>query len=235
MKLKSIVVLSAAVVMAGLPVFAKSKTAKKFAVNSEKSLEVFLTFDEETESYTAKGNPVTGDGFEGKGLVFDGSDDYLELDKKILEGDGLTFSVNIKPESWAYWERIFDFGNGSDCDVWLGLDQATKALRLAAGSATVLAPLPETGKWTTVTVTFGEKNAAIYIDGKLSQKLSKGVSPKKVLATVKGIYVGKSNWNDPLYRGTMDNIFVASRILSAEEVQAVAAGFINTDSAGYQK
>ena len=84
MKLKSIVVLSAAVVMAGLPVFAKSKTAKKFAVNSEKSLEVFLTFDEETESYTAKGNPVTGDGFEGKGLVFDGSDDYLELDKKIL-------------------------------------------------------------------------------------------------------------------------------------------------------
>ena len=50
MKLKSIVVLAAAVVMTGLPVFAKSKTAKKFAVNLEKSLEVFLTFDAETES-----------------------------------------------------------------------------------------------------------------------------------------------------------------------------------------
>ncbi|MCR5217365.1 LamG domain-containing protein [Treponema sp.] len=236
MKLKSIVLVSAALLAGSLPVFAKKSSAKKFAVNAEESAVLYLTFDSENEAgFTYKGSPVKGEGLNGQALVFDGQDDYLELDKKILEGEGLTFSVNIKAESWSYWERIFDFGNGSDCDVWLGYDQATKALRLAAGRASALAPLPPVNEWTNVTVTFGEKNAVIYVNGKLSQKLSIGVSPQKVLASVKGIYVGKSNWNDPMFKGSMDDIFIATRVFSAEEVASLAAGIVDTSSIGYQK
>lgn len=231
MKFKSILLAGIA-----LSAFCFPLSAQKFNINVEKSECLFLTFDSEKESgFNLKGSPEKVKGIKDNSLLFDGQDDFIELDKSILDAKGLTFSLDIKPESWSYWQRIFDFGNGADCDVWLGYDQATKALRLAAGSASVLAPLPKVDEWTCVTVTFAEDNAALYINGKLSQKLSIGVSPEKVLQTVKGVYIGKSNWNDPMFKGMMDNIFICKRVLSEKEVLTLSKGIIDTSSIGYQK
>lgn len=71
--------------------------------------------------------------------------------------------------------RVFDIGDGSQCDVWCGMDFNTKMLRMdvfgAAGNVTILSPLPPTGQWTHIAATFGNGSAALYVNGKLAQKL----------------------------------------------------------------
>ena len=155
-------------------------------------------------------------------LYLDGQNNWIILDKKILDGDGFTLSIDVNPERWEFWQRIYDIGNGGDCDMWLGLDQTTKALRFSCGDVTCLAPLPETGKWTTVTTVFGKGRTYLYINGKLSQSVICSLTTARLKETVKGLYIGKSNWNDPLFKGAVDNLFISGKALSEKEVAGLS-------------
>lgn len=170
-----------------------------------------------------------------KYLYLDGEGAHLTLDKSILDGEGFTLSIKINPERWEYWQRVFDIGNGGDCDVWLGKDKATKALRFSCADISCFAKLPETGKWTVITVTFGDGDARIYVDGNLSQSVECSLTTERLKSGVKGLYIGRSNWNDPYFKGMIDDLFISGRVLSESEIKKLASGIIEGTAAGLEK
>ena len=41
------------------------------------------------------------------------------------------------------------------------------------------------------------------------------------------LFIGRSNWApDPLFKGSMDDVFLATRKLSAKEIKSVYAGVV---------
>ena len=74
---------------------------------------------------------------------------------------------------------------------------------------------------------FGNGSAALYVNGKLAQKLPCPVKTADIAATATGIYIGRSNWAaDPLFNGAMDNVLVANRIFSDTQIAQLALGAV---------
>ncbi len=187
---------------------------------------------QEMNVYTgALDGSVLVEGKEGQALQFNGEDEYLTIDSELLSGEGVTIAGWVNPSSWKDWARVFDIGDGSQCDVWCGMDFNTKMLRMdvfgAAGNVTILSPLPPTGQWTHIAATFGNGSAALYVNGKLAQKLPCPVKTADIAATATGIYIGRSNWAaDPLFNGAMDNVLVANRVFSDVQIAQLALGAV---------
>lgn len=165
----------------------------------------------------------------GSAMYFNGEDEYISLDSMVIEGEGCTLAMWVNPTSWKDWARVFDIGNCVE-DAWCGMDWNTKMLRMdligAAGNCSILSPLPVTNKWTHIAAVFGDGKAALYVNGKLAQKLTCPVTTANLAASVNGVYIGRSNWADPLYCGAMDDLLVANRAFSDEEIAAVYNGVV---------
>jgi arabinan endo-1,5-alpha-L-arabinosidase len=219
----------------------------KFAITENSGVVGYYTFSEpiddslEVADHSGSGISVftaaldgseLDDGHDGQGLYFNGSDEYITLDPSVLDGEGFTFCAWLNPESWKAWARVLDIGNQKE-DLWIGMDWGTKLLRMdvigAKGSVSVLSPLPVVGEWTHLAATIDGSVAKLYINGKLAQRIPCRVTPADIGANVQGIYVGASNWPDPLFNGVMDDILVANRALSAGEISAIYNGVTPAD------
>lgn len=172
------------------------------------------------------------DGKIGNALYMNGEDEYLVIEPDLLDGEGFTIAAWVNPSSWRDWARVFDIGDGATCDCWCGMDFETKMMRMdifgpAGEPVKILAPLPTVDKWTHIAAVVDGKSAALFVNGKMSQKLPNSNGPKQLGATVNGIYIGRSNWAaDPLFHGAMDEVIVANRAFSKEEIAALAAGIV---------
>lgn len=219
----------------------------KFVITENSGVVGYYTFSEEiTESLEVadhSGNDIPvytaaldgselDEGYEGDGLYFNGNDEYITLDPSVLDGEGFTFCAWLNPESWKVWARVLDIGNQKE-DLWIGMDWQTRMLRMdvlgAKGSVSVLSPLPPVSEWTHLAATIDGGTAKLYINGQLKQRIPCRIKPADIGANVQGIYVGASNWPDPLFHGIMDNILVANRALSAGEIAAVYKGVVAFD------
>lgn len=213
--------------------------AEPFVIDS--SVVGYYTFDEgvtdnevvdnsgkETNLYTGtieKSEVVAGKN--GKALKFNGDDEYITLEQDQISGDAITISMWINPTQWNAWCRVFDLGDQKS-DLWLGMDGISGMLRVDCvgpdGNITLLGNLPKIGKWTHVAVTLGNGEVALYVNGRLAQKNGNSLTPAQISANATGLYIGRSNWPDPLFKGLMDDILIANRVFSAAEVASVYAG-----------
>ena len=217
-----------------------------YTITGEDNVVGYYTFDEAVEDnevvdhsgnglnvYTgALDGSVTVAGKNGDGLKFAG-DEYITLEPDVLDGEGFTFAAWVKADKWNPWARVFDFGNAKPrSDIFLCNDmRAANMLGLCIEGAgdpvvAVRSPIPVPGKWVHIAATFGNGKVAMYLDGKLTQELSTDVTIEEIRADSQGLYIGRSNWPDPMFEGVMDEILVASRVFSAKEIAQVYAGVI---------
>jgi len=235
------IIAAAAVAMCLLPVFSQNVSAYyTFDDEYDDSGEITSVIDHSGNSLDADTGCLDGsefdDGYEGQGLVFNGTDEFVMLDKSLLSGKGFTFCAWICPQEWRAWMRVLDIGNQIE-DLWIGMDGETGKLRmdvvgqkLGKNGVKVLAPLPEAEEWTHIAATIDGKAAKLYVNGKLMQRIPCPITPAMLQKNVQGLFVGASNWgSDPLFNGIMDNVFVADRALSASEISSIFKGVKNPE------
>ncbi len=173
-------------------------------------------------------NSVTG--VFGKALQFDGVDDYIDLPNGF--GDfvsGISISVWAYPTAAANYCRFIDFGNGPGGETfWLGRIGTSSDLCFevwvtgAAGGRVTAAGAIELNKWQMFTVTCDENGSSkIYKNGQL---ITSGTTFCPSAVTRTNNYIGKSNWNDALYKGYMDDVRIYSYILTSDDVSALYYG-----------
>ncbi|MES2477144.1 MAG: LamG-like jellyroll fold domain-containing protein [Verrucomicrobiota bacterium] len=168
---------------------------------------------------TASGSPAYGTGRIGRGMVFDGVDDFVSLPTAAADYQ------DISVAAWVFWtggtanQRVFDFGN--DTSQYLFLSPNSGGLRFAiknggaeqAVTSTALA----TGQWVHLVVTLGGNTATLYANGAvLGTNNAVTINPGDFKP--KFNHIGKSQWPDPLFNGMIDGFRIYNYAITPAEI-----------------
>ncbi|HEY0499625.1 MAG TPA: LamG-like jellyroll fold domain-containing protein [Kutzneria sp.] len=168
----------------------------------------------------------------GTALKLCGDSEYATLPAGIVNGlHDFTVSAWVNPAQNNNWARLFDFGTGTNDNMFLTLDDGSAirfAITTGGGSAEQrvdgTGTLP-TNTWSLVTVTMSGNTATLYVDGKVV-----GANPNMTLhpadlGTTTQNWLGRSQYSsDPQLNGQVDDFAVYGRALSAADVAGLAAG-----------
>ncbi len=175
----------------------------------------------------------------GSSLKLDGSGNaYATLPTGIVSTlNDFTISTWVKMDGLGSWMRVFDFGTGGTQYMFLTVQAGTStvngvtspivryAIKNGGGEQTVSFNYPlQLNSWTYFAVTQSGNTASLYINGALVSS-NTGVSIKPSHLTPAGTttgtnlnYLGKSQFNDPLFKGAIDDFKIYSRALSTSEI-----------------
>jgi hypothetical protein len=167
----------------------------------------------------------------GNAADLNGTNSFISLPA----GDGisshaLSAADSITVATWVYWrggsnwQRIFDFGSNTNQFMFLTPKSGSNTLRFAikngGGEQFVQTASLPVNEWAHVAVTLGGNTAKLYVNGELkAANTNVTIKPSDFKPGVN--YIGKSQFNDPLLNGMVDEFRIYNYVLSAEEIQAV--------------
>lgn len=167
-----------------------------------------------------------------KALLLGGSKSYVQLPYAVASTGELTVAMWVKWSSASNaWQRIFDFGNGTDSYLFLTPGNGN-AMRFAIknGGAEQVLDCPAqlaTGTWKHVAVSIAQGRTAIYIDGEVAAESSAiTISPADIKPVLN--YLGRSQFTaDPYFNGYLDDVRIYNYALDAAELQGVMTDLTN--------
>ncbi len=167
-------------------------------------------------------------------ISLDGTSGYVSMPSGILDNvTSFTIAAWVNVNSLSDWARIFDFGTGTNTNMFLTPRAGGAGLRFAitnggSGSEQQLnAPALATGTWKHVAVTLSGTTGILYVDGvEVNRNTSMTLNPSS-LGTLTQNYMGKSQYSDPYLNGAIDEFKIYSRALSASEISALVG--VSTD------
>ncbi len=173
---------------------------------------------------TINGATIVNDSTRGSVLSFDGADDFVKLPSAATEFKGFTIMMWVKTNNANMWERVFDFGDNTDNNMFFTSYAYGAGYRFAQkfnGSTEQMVSgtnaLPK-NTWTHVAVTVSatNKRATVYINGERVSSTILDVWPESFSG--KANYLGKSQYDDPYFGGYMDDVRIFNYALSETEV-----------------
>jgi DUF1680 family protein len=169
-----------------------------------------------------------------------GSYMYGQLPAGSADGlASMTFAAWVRPTTAANWTRIFDFGNDTRTYAFLaqrdgsGLPRFAITRNFAGGEQTIVgsAPLP-VNEWSHVAVTLGGGTGTLYVNGqRAGQNTAMTLTPAS-LGSLANAWLGRSQYNDPLYAGSYQDVNIWSAALTAAQIGELAAARATATSAG---
>lgn len=192
---------------------------------------------------TANGNLLSGAFFTGNGeLNFPGTSGYLNLPNGLISP-----LTNVTMEAWltwnsgGNWQRIFDFGNNSNGENNQGTGLTYFILTPRSGAGVLRFAVStnsgggEVGTvWTNALPTnqlthtalaydYVAGSAMLYLNG---QRIAVGAAPIPLSAIIDvNDWLGRSNWPDPYFNGSLNEFRIYDGVLGDNEVAAsFAAG-----------
>jgi len=181
------------------------------------------------------GAMTPSDSIRGPVLNLSGSSQYVSLPPGI--GMMKTFSAWVKWGGGNDWQRIFDFGSGTNSYAMLTAKASSGKLRFeitpnGSGETRDLDspnPLP-INVWTHVAVTLDGRQAVMFINGRaVAVDASVNLLPSDVLGPAN--YLGRSQFSaDPYFKGQMDSVEISSETLPVEQITASSIGISNAAS-----
>jgi hypothetical protein len=201
---------------------------------NEDNLVAYYSFDEVSKDSSGNGNDLTvknvargTDDARGKVAYFNGINAYLQAPSAVTSSDDITLMAWVNSTNRNSWERIFDFGDGQGNSIFLTTHSYTpEAVRASypgtAGEiqADSYSMMPA-NKWEHVamTVDSSAKTVNLYINGTLVS--TKSISAAKnltALFTGTQNYIGKSQYDDPYFKGYMDDVAIFDTALNADKI-----------------
>lgn len=176
---------------------------------------------------TLVNGPSYATGKVDKSLKLDGSNDHVTLPTGLLVGiEDLTICTWVKLDVISTWSRIFDFGTGTNVNMFLTPKSGDGTLRFAIKNGgneqrvDVAQPLTA-GAWIHVAVTLSGSTGKIYVNGVLKgSSQSININPTDLGATNQN-YIGRSQWPDPYLDGSIDDFRMYDRALTKKEINEI--------------
>lgn len=178
-------------------------------------------------------------GKKGNALKLNGTANaYATLPTGIVSSlSDFTVSAWVKMDAMANWMRVFDFGNSTTQYMFLSVQAGTTTVNNVSSSIVRYAiknggtelnvsspyafPL---NTWVHLAVTQSGDTARLYINGALvSSNAAINIKPSQLTAagTATGTtlnYLGKSQFSDPVFNGSIDEFKIYRRALSNAEI-----------------
>lgn len=173
------------------------------------------------------GATITNDPALGNVLNLNGTSQYVQLANPVANAK--TFATWVKWRGGASWQRIFDFGAGTNQYFFLTPAANDGNMRFAITTngnnaeqrIEAAMPLP-TNSWCHVAVTLDGQRGVLYLNGSaVATNLGVTIRPWQTLASSN--YVGKSQFpGDPAFNGCISSFRIFGRALSAAEISNIA-------------
>ena len=185
---------------------------------------------------TLYGGPQWVTGKIGGALEFDGLDDYigLPIDSLISSLRNCTFATWVDWAGGDPWQRIFDFGIGPAANMFLTPNNGnTNTARFAMtifgawDEDQINAPAALPSGWHHVAVTIDEANKThtLYLDGKfVAANTATRYTPSDLGVTTQN-WLGRSQYADPYFSGSLDDFRIYNRVLTMDEVDRLVPRF----------
>ncbi|MDQ0641086.1 autotransporter-associated beta strand protein [Pedobacter sp. W3I1] len=162
----------------------------------------------------------------GKALKLDGTANaYATLPTGIVSAlNDFTISTWLKMDAKTNWMRVFDFGAGTSKYMFLSIQAGSaNVMRYAiknGGAEQVVSynyTLP-LNTWTHLAITQSGNTCTLYINGTaVAANTGLTIKPSAIGSTTLN-YLGRSQFNDPLFNGSIDEFKLYSRALTAAEI-----------------
>ncbi|SHM49978.1 Por secretion system C-terminal sorting domain-containing protein [Chitinophaga jiangningensis] len=183
----------------------------------------------------------------GNALLLNGTANaYATLPAGIVSNlSDFTASAWVKMNTVSNWMRVFDFGNNTTQYMFLSVQAGTTtvngvlsstvryAVKNGGTELNVSAPYVfPLNTWVHLAVTQSGNTARLYINGALvSSNTNLNIKPLQLTpaGTTTGTalnYLGKSQFNDPVFNGAIDEFKIYSRALSDTEIADMAPAMI---------
>lgn len=160
-----------------------------------------------------------------KSLYLKGSDSYLTLPPSVGNLSEMTIAMWVNINNTNSWQRIFDFGNGTDQYFFLTPSNGSE-MRLVlknGGEEQILSTTKATTGWHYIAVTLAPEAVTLYVDGKATTSTSITLRPSDFHP--KRNYIGRSQFiADPFFVGYIDDLRIYNYALSANEVETIRNG-----------
>lgn len=173
----------------------------------------------------ATGAPVYVAGRNGQAVDLDGVDDFITLPAAVTRLRELTVSTWVNWDGGGDWQRIFDFGTGTNQYFFLTPRAGGSGLRLAFKDAfngrnaeyIINQPALATGQWVHLAAVLRERYLTLYVNGRaVGSVFDLRSSPADFPATQN--YIGKSQYPDPLFNGRVDDFRIHATALDGADI-----------------
>jgi hypothetical protein len=171
------------------------------------------------------GAAIVNDPQLGDSLALNGINQYVSLPNGVANAQ--TFAAVIKWNGGAAWQRIFDFGSGTNSYVFLTPLASTGFPRFTITSTGIggeqhldgTAALP-LNVWTHIAATTDGARGILYVNGvAVATNASMGLTASEIVPT--HVWFGRSQFtNDPYFNGQISSIRIFGRALSSNEIVA---------------
>lgn len=170
------------------------------------------------------GSPVYTSGKFGSAISLDGTNNYVALPAGMVNFDDITIAAWVYWNGGANWQRVFDFGNDTAHNLFLTAKSDANTLRFGTrngGTAeqdlnTTVLP---TGQWVHVAVTLSGNTGKLYVNGQLRDTQAITNHPSNFNPV--NVWIGKSQFPDPLLNGRVDDFRVYNYALSSAQITNV--------------
>ncbi len=158
-------------------------------------------------------------------IALNGTDNFLQLSSTLANQQEITVATWVYWNGGNDWQRIFDFGNNESEYMFLTPSSSSGTLRFTiknSGTEQFIdADELTTGEWAHVAVTLNESGAKIYVNGNLVAESSDiSINPLDFKPVLN--YIGRSQYPDPLFNGSIDDFRVYNYALPASEINTLA-------------
>jgi hypothetical protein len=169
------------------------------------------------------------EGRNGIAAQFANTDSAVALPNDLFAG-----ANELTVSSWVFltdnqaWNHLFDFGTGTETDLYFTLNNSSGGMELGVrsnGSApqtlftTTMLPL---NMWKHVAITLSSQGAFIYVDGREVARAPGLVVSPSVLGVTTSNWIGKSQFPYPEFNGRLDEFYVYNRALTRPEIAQLA-------------
>ncbi|HEU5071717.1 MAG TPA: LamG-like jellyroll fold domain-containing protein [Verrucomicrobiae bacterium] len=173
----------------------------------------------------AVGAPAYTAGRSGQALVFDGTNNYVQLPPDLGRATNFSFAAWVNWDGGANWQRIFDLGNDTSQYLFLTPSSGSGTLRLAikngGGEQIVETAGLASNQWQHVCVTLAGNTARLYTNGVLAASAG-GFTLTPASFAPKFNFLGRSQFSaDPLLRGRLDEVQFADYAFTPAQVAAL--------------
>ena len=213
----------------------EASTEVSATANSEKALIAHYDFEDDTNDATINildGITSGSTSYSSlmkksgkKSLYLKGSDGYLTLPPSVGNLSEMTIAMWVNINNTNSWQRIFDFGNGTDQYFFLTPSNGSE-MRLVmknGGDEQILSTTKATTGWHYVAVTLAPDAVTLYVDGNATTSNAITIRPSDFHP--KRNYIGRSQYTaDPFFVGYIDDLRIYNYALSADEVETIRNG-----------
>lgn len=185
--------------------------------------------------YSIEDVSIYGKPWKALHLFGEESSNYLQLPEGVLDGrDAVTISVWVKLTEDIAYQRIWDFGTGTDKYIYLlsdGYNHGFEGYSSAISKTGYNSGKGEKGvskgdnidknRWILTTVVLDGSNMSLYADGRqIGKTVDTGITLSELGHTTKN-YIGYSQYGDGPSKGFFAEVKIYGRALTAEEIQAM--------------